>query len=109
MSGKKPQLKPLEARKQLLLVESELNRVQLLQEVRDLKLEIGRLKQQVSAVGSTGRTLATLVATFSAFSGTFTRRAPAAAEEGSWFFKSINGVKAGLSLWRLLRTCWRKA
>ena len=35
MPGKIPQLTPLATRKQLLLLESELNRVQLLQEVGD--------------------------------------------------------------------------
>jgi hypothetical protein len=38
-----------ETRKQLLLVESELNRAQLLNELRDLNQEIGHLKSDVGA------------------------------------------------------------
>jgi hypothetical protein len=52
MSGKNFHLTPLESRKQLLLVESELNRAQLLNELRDLSTEIQHLKGQVQAVGS---------------------------------------------------------
>lgn len=108
MPGKKLQLTPLEARKQLLVVESELNRVQLLNEVRDFQTEIHRLKQQVWAMGSTGQTLAKLAAIFSAIGGAFTRRAQGQEYETSWVSKSLNGVKTGLFLWRLLRSCWRK-
>ena len=46
MSGKKITngLSPLEARKQLLLVESELNRAQLINELRGFKDELHQLK-----------------------------------------------------------------
>jgi len=54
MSGKKitKGLSPLEARKQLLVVESELNRAQLINELRGLKDELYQLKNQVEAIGS---------------------------------------------------------
>jgi hypothetical protein len=40
MPGKNLNLTPLESRKQLLLVESELNRAQLLNELRDFKFRL---------------------------------------------------------------------
>ena len=108
MSGKKSQLTPLETRKQLLLVESELNRVQLLNEVRDFQKGIHHFKQQVGDLDSVGLALAKLATTFSAISGAFAHRAQGQGYETSWISTSLNGLKAGVSLWRLLRSCWRK-
>ncbi len=56
MSGGKPALKPLELRKQLLLLESELNRVSILDEWRDVRNEariiVRRLEPAVSGAGT---------------------------------------------------------
>jgi hypothetical protein len=108
MPGKKSQLTPLEARKQLLLVESELNRVQMLNEVRDWKNELHNLKQQMQTIGSMASAAAKLAATFSTVSRAFSHR-----DEGdnqpSWVSTLLNGAQAGTSLWLLLRSCWRKS
>jgi len=109
MPGKKPQLTSLETRKQLLLVESELNRAQLLNELRDFKNEILHLKHQVLEMGSIAASAAKLAATFSAIGQAFSRRNEGEKENSPWISTLLNGAKAGTSLWRLLRSCWRKA
>jgi len=106
MFGEKSQLTPLETRKQLLLVESELNRAQLINELRDFKNEIEHLKRQMRGIGSAASAAARLAVTFSAIRQAFFRR-----DEGgksSWISTLLNGAKAGTSLWLLLRSCWRK-
>lgn len=107
MPGKKSQLTPLETRKQLLLVESELNRVQLLNEMHDFKDEIHHLQQQMQAIGSMVSAAAKLAATFSTVGRAFSHR-----DEGdnkpSWVSMLLNAAQAGTSLWLLLRSCWRK-
>jgi hypothetical protein len=100
MSGKKSQLTPLATRKQLLLVESELNRVQLLNEVRDFKNEIHHLRHQVCAIGSVASSAAKLAATFFHHDE---------GKKSSWVSTLLHGMQAGASLWRLLRSCRRKA
>jgi hypothetical protein len=107
MSGGKSQLTSLETRKQLLLVESELNRAQLLNELRDFKNEINRLKHQVRGIGSIAASAAKLAAAFSEVGQAFSHRNEG--EKTSWVSTLLNGAKAGTSLWLLLRSCWRKA
>jgi hypothetical protein len=105
MPGKKPRLTPLETRKQLLLVESELNRAQLLDEVRDFKNEIHRLMNQAHGIGFMASLAARLAATISAAGRAFSHH-----DEGgktSWISTLLNGARVGTSLWRLLRS-WRR-
>jgi hypothetical protein len=109
MSGKKSQLTPLETRKQLLLVESELNRAQLLNELHDFKNEIHHLKHQVWEMGSIAASAAKLATTFSAIGQAFSHRNEGEKEKPSWISTLLNGAKAGTSLWLLLRSCWHKA
>jgi hypothetical protein len=71
MHGKNFHLTPLESRKQLLLVESELNRAQLLNELSGLKSEIHNLKNQVQAIGSLASSATKLATTFSAIGSAF--------------------------------------
>ena len=107
MSGRKSQLTPFESRKQLLLVESELNRAQLINEMRDFKNEIQHLNHQVVGIVSTASLAAKLVAAFSGVGRAFSHRDED--EKPSWFFTLLNGAKAGTSLWRLMRSVRRKA
>ena len=67
MHGKRPRLKPLEARKQLLLAESELNRARLLQVWNRLKNEARRLSHQTRPVGSFASLAAAAMAASSAW------------------------------------------
>jgi hypothetical protein len=107
MSGKPSQLTPLETRKQLLLVESELNRAQLLNELRDFRNEIHHLKHQVWEIGAIAASAAKLATTFSAIGQAFSHRNED--EKPLWISTLLNGAKAGTSLWLLLRSFWRKA
>ena len=104
MSGKNFHLTPLDSRKQLLLVESELNRAQLLNELRDLNDEIHHLKGQVQAVGSLISSTAKLVTTFSAIGNAFTHRNVGDNGKPSWLATLLNGVGTGASLWGALRS-----
>jgi hypothetical protein len=105
MSGKKSQLTSLETRKQLLLVESELNRAQLLNELRDFKNEIHHLKNQACEMGSIAASTAKLAATFSAIGQAFSHRNEGEEGKPSWISTLLNGAKAGTSLWHLFRSC----
>jgi hypothetical protein len=104
MAGKKSQLTSLEARKQLLLVESELNRAQLLNELRDFKNEVRLLKDQVQAIGSLAASAAKLTATFSAIGTAFTHRDAGENGKSSWISKLLNGARTGAALWSTLRS-----
>jgi hypothetical protein len=104
MPGKNFHLTPLESRKQLLLVESELNRAQLVNELRDLKSEIHYLKNQVQAVGSLVSSAAKLATTFSAIGSAFTHRAAGKNGKSSWISTLLNGARTGASIWGALQS-----
>jgi hypothetical protein len=106
MSGKKAHLKPLEARKQLLLAESELNRVRLLEEWSGLNDEVHRLTRQVRSVGALASLTTAAIAAVSAW-----RLSSSGPENGkgksSWIATLLNGVRMGASLWVALKSCFR--
>jgi hypothetical protein len=107
MPGKLAQLTPLETRKQLLLLESELNRAQLLREVGDFKNEIRHLKQQACEISSLASSAAKVAGTVSAVGRVFSYRDDNEKGSGSWISTLFNGAKAGAALWFLLRS-WRR-
>jgi hypothetical protein len=104
MSGKNFHLTPLETRKQLLLVESELNRVQLLNEIRALKNELGPLRQQLHAVGSLAASAAKLATTLSAVANIFSPRDKRGEAKESWFSTLLKGLQTGASLWETFKS-----
>jgi hypothetical protein len=104
MPGKSFQLTSLETRKQLLLVESELNRAQLLNELRNFQNEIHHLKAQVQAVGSLASSAAKLATTFSAIGNAFTHRDPDEKKKSSWISTLLNGARTGASIWGAVRS-----
>jgi hypothetical protein len=105
MPGKNLHLTPLESRKQLLLVESELNRAQLINELRDLKNEIHHLKGQVQAIGSIASSATKLATTFSAIGNAFTHRDDGGEKKkSSWISTLLNGARTGASIWGALRS-----
>jgi hypothetical protein len=106
MSGKTTGLTALETRKQLLLVESELNRAQLINEVRDLKNEFHRLKHQVEAVGSIAASAAKLAATFSSIGSAFSHN-DKSEKKSSWVSTLLSGARTGASLWLTLKSYLR--
>jgi hypothetical protein len=95
---------PLESRKQLLLVESELNRVQLMNELRDFKIEVHQLKQQMEAIGSLASSAAKLTGTLSSIGDFFARRAENKKSKSSWISNLLNAARTGASIWDNLRS-----
>jgi hypothetical protein len=104
MLGKKFHVTPLESRKQLLLVESELNRVQLVNELHDLKSELYQLNEQVHAIGSVASSAAKLATTFSAIRSAFSHRKTAENGKSSWLSTLLSGARMGVSLWSAVRS-----
>jgi hypothetical protein len=104
MSGKNLHLTPLESRKQLLLVESELNRAQLLNELRDFNHEIHHLKTQVRSAGTLITSAAKLATTFSAIVSAFTHRDTGENGKPSWLSTLINGARTGATIWGAIRS-----
>jgi hypothetical protein len=104
MSGKNLDLTPLESRKQLLLVESELNRAQLLNELRDLNQEIHHLKTQVQSAGTLISSAAKLATTFSAIGSAFTHRDAGENRKSSWLATLINGARTAATIWGTIRS-----
>jgi hypothetical protein len=104
MPGKNLNLTPLESRKQLLLVESELNRAQLLNELHDLNHEIHHLKTQVQAAGALISSVAKLATTFSAVGSAFTHRDTGENGKSSWLSTLINAARTGATIWGAIRS-----
>jgi len=105
MSGKTDGLTALEMRKQLLIVESELNRAHLDHDLQTVMTRIHHVAGQFSALGSLASTVGSLGPSvtefFSGFSG------PDKKEDGketSWFSRLFTGVRAGVDLWTAIRS-----
>ncbi len=106
MAGKRSQLTPLAARKKLLLMESELNRLQFIEAVRDWKAEFRRSKQQLASFGSLASLAGKVASVVPALGGLFSRR-PAHRKKRR-FSSLFNGMLTGTSLWLLLRSLRRR-
>ena len=102
MSGKKNPLTPLEVRKQILLAESELNRVQFIHEWNDLKNELHRLTGLLRTVGAVASSMAKAGATFSLLRRFWSR--DGSKEKKSWGSMLLDGAKTGASLWLMFRS-----
>jgi len=100
MSGKKTPLTPLAARKQLLLLESDLNRTQFVEAVDEWKTAVHHTKERLTQVGSMV-SMATKVATTVATA----RRLFSRPTDGkkSWLSMLSDGMTIGTSLWSMLR------
>ena len=102
MSGMKSGLTPLLVRKQLLLAESEVNRVQLQHEWQCLEKETRALACHAQSVCSAVTSVAAMgIAGCNAF-----REFRAARCQGktSWLATLINGVRLGTALWTSFRS-----
>lgn len=103
MPGTNTQLTPLAVRKQLLLVESEVNRAQLRGECASLKSQVGEWTHSVhSAVDCCASAVAAgqeaLALIRDALSGH-------GRDKPSLLFTVIKGVRLGSSLWKMTREC----
>ena len=101
MSGKIPRVNPLQSRKQLLIAESEINRVQLCREWQKLTAEAGVVADKAKSFNSIATSILSLVATV----GNFTNTVPApAAAKTSWLQKISSGVKLASTVWLMFRS-----
>ena len=108
MLGKEFQLTPLEARRQMLLKESELNRIQFLNEWNEWKGEVRRLAEPLQAAGAFISIAAGTGAAVSILRRIFGRRNGAAGGK-SWISSLFGGVKAGISIWKMFRSRGRQS
>lgn len=106
MSGKISCLAELRAKKQELLVESELNRVQLLREWSNLKTTVRHAANPLRAAKMVASSTARAATTFVLFRRMFRRDA---SPQPGWLNSVASGVKVGASLVSLLRARRRKA
>lgn len=102
MSGEKPDLTSLESRKQLLLLESELNRVQLLEDLNGLRSEVKRLKNQVHCIGSLASAAAMFFSTLSIFRRTSGEHENQA-DKPPCISRLLKGIETVATLWSELR------
>lgn len=101
MPGKDHRLTPLEARKQLLLVESEVNRAQLLNECTTLQTHLDGLSRQAQAVGnSLDATMALVHDGINRMRETVTGFGE---KKSSFLSGAINVVKIAAALWKTFR------
>ena len=100
MFGKNPRLNLLESRKQLLIAESELNRVQLFQEWQTMADEVRSIADRARTISSLASAAASLIASLASF-----RRAGAAPgdEKPSWWQTLLKGAPVAGSLWSKFR------
>ena len=100
MFGKRPRISPLAARKQLLIAESEINRVRLVQEWQTVAEEAGRVVHRAKSFKGMATSMLSLVAAVGAFTG----RPPApAAGKSSWLQKISSGVRLASTVWLMFR------
>jgi hypothetical protein len=100
MFGKEPQLNPLESRKQLLIAESEINRVQLFEESKAMTDSVRSLGDRVKSVGLLASATAAIVAGVSAFRG---ENPAATAPKYSWLQTGLKVAKVAGSIWLAFR------
>jgi hypothetical protein len=89
-------MSPLESRKQLLIAESELNRVQLLQELRAMKGEVHSLATQARTISSFASAAATLVAGIISFRQKKSAPTP---EKPSWWRTILKSAQLAGTIW----------
>jgi hypothetical protein len=106
----KSHLKSLEARKNLLLAESELNRVHLIQEWDRMKQEVHLLVNPVKTAARLAATAAKFGLLFSLWRRIRRPTAPAPASNTNhrsslrpFVLNLYRGMKTGISLWQTLR------
>jgi hypothetical protein len=100
MFGKDSQLSPLKSRKQLLLAESESNRIQLSGEWETMAHEACDVARRAKTMAAWASSAALLVAGITAL-----RHGPPApvAVKSSWLEKILTGVRLASTLWFAVR------
>lgn len=101
MFGEKSHLiSPLESRKQLLIAESEINRVELSREWQTMTRGVCGLADRAKTIGEWASAAALLAAGVTAL-----RRGPPVPgiAKSSWFQKILNGARVALTIWLAFR------
>ena len=100
MSGKTTGLTALEMRKQLLVVESELNRAHLVNELQAMKAGVRQVTGQLSMLSSLASSVTQFSSVFTGlFDGLFSHReSDDDGKKPSWVSTLFQGVRAGSSL-----------
>jgi hypothetical protein len=100
MFGTTSHLSPLESQKQLLIAESELNRVQLFQEWQTMAEGVRGLAGRAKTIGTWASAVALLLAGITAWR----RGAPATvAAKSSWFQKMLRLARVASTIWFAIR------
>ena len=100
MFGKGSHVSALESRKQLLIAESELNRVQLSEDWQTMARGVRDLARRAKTIGAWASSAALLAAGVTAL-----RRAPPVpvAAKSSWFQKILSGARVASTVWSTIR------
>jgi hypothetical protein len=100
MFGKNPRVNQLESRKQLLIAESEINRLRMLEELEVMTEGVRGLADRVKSVGSLASTAALIAAGVTAF-----RRSQAMPDgaKPSWLQTALKGAQVVGSIWLAFR------
>lgn len=110
MFRKNSSLTSLQTRKKLLLAESEVNRAELVNELKKVKGEISHLKKQVRTFGSIASSAALAATAFSLFRK---RKASSESSHGggkvaSWISSALAGARIGTSLFLKIKSILRE-
>ena len=106
MSEKNPRMNPLASRKQLLIAESELNRAQLVHELKIMADEVHSLTNQVRTISSLASAAGTLIAGLASFRRK--KESAPAAEKPSWLQTIVKGAGLISTIWSAFRTQGRE-
>jgi hypothetical protein len=106
MPNHRSQLEILNAQRQILLAESELNRIQLTQDIRRLRDEYHRMAETFKAARSIVSSAARIGGFFLLFRRFIRHKQtqPKPSTNGSFISALFNGMKTGLSLWETFRS-----
>jgi hypothetical protein len=101
MFGRKPQISPLELRKQLLIAESELNRAQMAEDLASLATGVRAFTEQAKSLASMAASSAALVTGLASC----WRGKPSIGEaKPSWLQAALKTAVLIFTLWQAFRT-----
>jgi negative regulator of sigma E activity len=98
-------MKQIESRKQLLIMESELNRAQLIQEWQTMADDVHALTRRAKTISAVASASAVLIAGLSFFGR---KKSGTAAEKPAWWQTLLKGAGVARSLWSEFRTATRE-
>jgi len=98
MFRQQPRLNPLQARKQLLIAESEINRAEMLHEWREITDGVRHMTDRAMSVGSLASAATLLVSAFPL------RNPEPSTGKSSWLNTIFKGAKLAGSIWLAYRS-----